>query len=312
VLRCGWQPAATFPARLLELLRRERYDVVHSHVLLFSGLIAAVARRAGTPVRVAHAHNSHDGRGNGAGRSLYRALMRRLIARHANLTLACSAAAASAFDCQAQILPYGIDLQRFGARVSGLKSRFGIPESARVFGAVGRLTAQKNYGFLLEAFAAALNRAAHIHLLIVGGGELRDDLDRRIAALGIGARVHTLGLRDDVPELMTGLCDAFVMPSLYEGLPVALLEAQAAGLPCLISDTISPEALVLPERVTPLPLETQRWTDALASPSPLPRLAAPSAVERLRAAGFDAAQSWSRLTALYDEALSAQREARAA
>jgi glycosyltransferase EpsF len=313
VLRCPFQPAATFPARLFELLRRERYDVVHSHVLLFSGLIAALADHAGTPLRVAHAHNSSDGRADGAGRSLYRAVMRSLIARHANLTLACSEAAAAAFACpQTRILPYGIDLQRFRPAEASLKARFGIPESACVFGAAGRLTAQKNYGFLLEAFAAALRRGADIHLMIAGDGELRGEIERRIAALGIGDRIHRLGLRDDIPELLTGLCDAFVMPSLYEGLPVALLEAQAAGLPCFISDAIAPETTVLAELVARLPLDAQSWADALALPAPLARLELQTALERLRAAGFDAGRSWSSLTTLYDEALAAEREARAA
>ena len=311
IVHCPLSPAPTFPSRLFALLRREGYDAVHGHVLLFSGLIAGVAARAGVPVRVAHAHNSSDGHSAGAGRSLYRALMRRLIASEVNLVLACSPEAAAAFDCAAtQVFPYGIDLQRFAAPRPSLKAGLGIPQSARVAGAVGRLTKQKNYAFLLDAFAACLD--PELHLVIAGEGELRPELERTIAARGLAGRVHLLGLRHDVPELMLGLFDAVVMPSLHEGLPMALLEAQAAGLPCLVSGAVSPRADIVSGQVERLPLAKDIWAAKLVEAAGRPRVAPSSACARMRDAGFDAAESWPRLTALYEAALAPARKAQAA
>ena len=311
VLHCPYRPAAGFPARLLALLRRERYDAVHSHVLLFGGLIAALAERAGAPLRVVHAHNSSDGRADSAGRALYRALMRRMIAEHANLGLACSREAAGMLGCaHTRLLPYGIDLAPFEAPLEGLKSRFGIPAEAPVVGAVGRLTRQKNHAFLLEAFTAS--RLEDLHLVIAGDGELRGELEQRADALGVRDRVHLLGLRGDVPALLLGLCDSFAIPSMYEGLPVALLEAQAAGLPCLVSANVSPEAVVLPGQVERLPLDTAAWAEGLGKLAQRPRVEPSAAVARLREAGFDAADSWPRLTALYETALAGAGKAQAA
>lgn len=317
LLHCPYRPAATFPARFLRLLRRERYDVVHSHVLLFSGAICALANLAGTPLRVAHAHNSSDGRGNGPARELYRALMRRATAQNANLVLACSREAARAFDSpDARILPYGIELSPFtrpsvSPSAAELRSRFGIPAAARVLAAVGRLTKQKNHAFLLAAFAQTLRLRCDLHLLIVGQGELASDLESQVERLQLRGRVHLLGLRDDVPALLAGVCNGFAMPSLHEGLPVALLEAQAAGLPCLISEAVSNEAVVIAEQVEKLALGGP-WAARLAALAAKPRLDPAIAVARLVQGGFDVAQSWPRLTALYEAALGGRWSAQAA
>ena len=312
VLYCPYRPAATFPARFLRLLRRERYDVVHGHVLLFSGAIAALADLAGVKLRVAHAHNSSDGKDGGPGRELYRATMRRSIARHANLVIACSRDAARALHAgDAAILHYGIELLPFTMPGAGSRERIGIPSHAKVIGAAGRLTRQKNYLFLLEAFAQAVRLRPELYLAVAGEGELRGEIESRVRELNLEGRVRLLGLRDDVPALLTGVCDGFVMPSLHEGLPVALLEAQAAGLPCLVSDVVSDEAVVSARQVEKLALAGP-WPERLAALPSRVRVEPDIAVERVRRAGFDAAHSWSRLCDCYDAALSAAWSARAA
>jgi glycosyltransferase involved in cell wall biosynthesis len=311
IIHCPYRPAPTFPSRFLKLLRRERYDAVHAHVLLFGGVIAAVAAQAATPLRVAHAHNSSDGCRDGAARCLYRAAMRRLIDKQANLVVACSPEAAGAFDCRRiKILPYGIDLRPFETDVRSFKARLGIPESARVIGAAGRLVEQKNYRFLLDAFAAA--SGPELHLVIAGDGILRSEIERGIAQRGLSRRVHLLGLRDDVQALMLGLFDAFAMPSLHEGLPVALLEAQAAGLPCLVSSAVSPHAVVLPRLVERLPLQASAWPAKLGEAARRARVKPAQACAQMRMAGFDAVESWARLAALYDAALEPAEKAQAA
>ena len=305
VLRCPYRPAATFARRLRRLLEAEGYDAVHSHVLLFSGVTLAAAAAAGVPLRAAHAHNASDGRANSAARACYRALMRRSIARSANLVVACSREAARAFGAageRAEILPYGIDLRPFRNPANVSRAEFGFPAETRILAAVGRLHPQKNYEFLLDAFSLASMARPELRLVVAGEGDLRPRLEARIAEPDLAGKVRLLGARSDIPALLAGAADAFVMPSLHEGLPLALLEAQAAGLPCLLSNEISREAVVIGAQVERLGLD-EDWPAALADLADRSRFEAREAVRRMRAAGFDAADSWARVETLYDEAL---------
>lgn len=304
ILSCPATPVATFFARLTALLRRERYDAVHSHVLLFGGAIAAAAAVAGAPVRTVHAHNSQDGQGDGLPRRVYRRTMRSAVRRFSNLTIACSAGAAELLGSdKTTILPYGLDLNSEpGPGGEGLRAELGLRPDDFVVGNVGRLHPQKNQKSLIDSFARAIEKNPRLRLLIVGEGDERSRLAARIQALELGDRVTLAGRRSDVPQLLGSVLDAFVMPSLYEGLPVALLEAQAAGLPCLVSDAISSETFVIKELIRTVPLDGD-WAGALAALPDRQRWPAAEAREALRAGGFSIADSWHRLTALYDGTL---------
>ncbi|MEZ5365124.1 MAG: glycosyltransferase [Bryobacterales bacterium] len=311
VVACPYRPAASFPARFYRLLRKERYDAVHAHVLLFGGVVAAIATRAGVPLRIAHAHNSSDGRPDTPVRELYRSAMRRAIASHANLVLACSTEAAKAFGTPSTaVLPYGVDLGRFVLPGLVSKSDLGVPAEAHLALAAGRLCKQKNHTLLLDALRECPDKG--LHLAIAGEGELRSRLESEIAARGLGERVHLLGLRNDVPALLCGAADAYVMPSLHEGLPVALLEAQAAGLPCLVSSSISTEAMACAEQVETLPLDARLWGQKMALAVRRRRLDRAAAAQRLRMAGLDNHGAWVRMTALYEAALHTGQRAHAA
>lgn len=128
----------------------------------------------------------------------------------------------------------GVDVDRYrrGLDREAVRTRLGIAGSTFVIGVVATFKTQKGHAYLLEAAASLVRRFPQLHFLFVGDGELREDLLRRTRALDLEAHVDFLGIRNDVPELL-GACDAFVLPSLWEGLPVALLEAMAAGLPII-------------------------------------------------------------------------------
>lgn len=314
--RCPFSPRESFPARFLDLLRRERFDLVHSHVFHFSGAVTALAAAAGVPVRIAHAHNTSDGRDDSAPRRAYRALMRRLTAHFATARLGCSAGALRAlFGLQAAstgtILHYGVNLDAFeqaggdGAGRAGLLAEFPLPAEARVVGHVGRLDRQKNQFFLLQVFNEYLKLESRAFLVLVGDGPLRRELQSEVSRLGLADRVVFAGVRRDVPRLMVELFDLFLLPSRWEGLPGALLEAQAAGLASLVSDRISAETFAIGEliRVESLNVAPARWAEALVEESESGRIAVAEACRRMRAAGFDAAESGRRLTAIYDQLL---------
>ncbi|HBE31761.1 MAG TPA: glycosyltransferase, partial [Cyanobacteria bacterium UBA11368] len=183
-------------------------------------------------------------------RQLYRRLTQSWISRYANVGLGCSnCAAADLFgskwesDRRWQILYYGIDLTPFREAIDkeAIRRELGIPSDAFVIGHVGRFVAQKNHEFLIQIAAEVAKREPKMHLLLLGEGELRSQIQRQVEQMGLSDRVTFAGSRPDIPRLMRGAIDVFLLPSLFEGLPVVGIEAQAAGLPFILSDTITPE-----------------------------------------------------------------------
>jgi glycosyltransferase involved in cell wall biosynthesis len=259
-------------------LRREGpYTAVHSHIHHFGGLVLLLARLLGVPGRVALSHNDtrrEDGAAS-AGRSAYLRVTRAALNRAVTHRQAVSSEAASAL--------FGPDWQRLGTRLMTLgvdvaalqraqdpalqvrtRQALGLTSQDPIWGHVGLFRAQKNHTFLLEVFAASLQRHGPAHLLLVGDGPERPEIERRMRAMGLDDRVHLLGARPDVPALL-GVMDVFVFPSLFEGLSLALVEAQAAGLRGVVSDTVSRECEQVPGSLTFVPLSAspETWADVV-------------------------------------------------
>lgn len=233
------------------------YEVVHSHVHHFSGVTLAVAKAARVPVRIAHSHNDLRRSDNGAtlNRILYSSAMKWSINQCATTGFAVSKeAAVSLFgsrwgtDDRIGVLHCGVDLEPFHKSVDGtqLRSEMGLPPDAFVIGHVGSFTPQKNHTLLIEVFARIAQKNRNAYLLLLGGGPREKEIRQQIEALGLTDRVILPGVRTDVPEVMKGAMDCFFLPSLYEGIPLVLMEAQAAGLPAVISDTVTDEGIILP------------------------------------------------------------------
>ena len=164
------------------------------------------------------------------------------------------------------VLPNGIPLREFAFDQEirqGVRAEWQAGDTTLVMGHVGRFTAQKNHDFLLDVFAELHREQPNSILVLAGIGELQQAARQKAEELGLAEAVRFLGFRSDVARLLQGM-DVFVMPSLYEGFPVTAVEAQAAGLPCVFSDTITREAKIL-EAVEYLPLDAplQRWADAI-------------------------------------------------
>ncbi len=236
------------------------YDVVHSHIHHYSGFVLRLAEQVGIPLRIAHSHS--DTRQIEAEASLFRQayckLMRYWIARYSTTGLSVSKASAPALfgphwqqDPRWQVVPCGIDLAPFKNAVDAtiVRSELGIPPDALVLGHAGRFHPAKNHDFLVEIFAEVCKQAPQAYLLLVGEGDLRGAIAQKVAQLGLTKQVIFTGLRSDVHRLMRGAMDVFLFPSRYEGLGLALVEAQASGLPCIFSDVIPEEADILPPLV---------------------------------------------------------------
>jgi glycosyltransferase involved in cell wall biosynthesis len=277
------------------------YDVVHSHIGQYDGLMLWVAARAGVPVRISHSHNDTrrlKRNGNPAWK-LCGECARYLIAKNATHCLAASSEAA------ASLIRCGIDLSVFEKpnldRRAQLRKEFDIPIDALVVGHVGRFDPQKNHHFLVSIAQELLRRRPGAYLVMIGRGPLKDDIEASIKAAGSADRVRILEPRQDIPSVMSHALDAFLLPSLYEGLPLVLLEAQAAGLPCLVADTVSPESRVDNRLVKFLPLSSpvSTWVDDLTLADRPPSFREPV----LRGSAFDVEVSAAQLFALYREAL---------
>ena len=256
-------------ARSLEsLFADEGWPIVHSHVNALPVFPLRVAARAGVPVRIAHSHST-AGKGEPVKNALKR-LLRTQANRYPTHRLACSRYAGewlfgegAGFD----VLYNAIELDRFpfNAEVRAeARADLGLVGDELAVGHVGRFMAQKNHTFLLDAFAEVAARRPDAVLLLVGAGELRSFVECRAAERGLAGRVRFLGQRDDVERLYQAF-DAFALPSLYEGLCLVGVEAQRAGLPCLLSDAITREVDVT-GTVRFLPIdEPSAWADALCA-----------------------------------------------
>lgn len=263
-----------FPARFVGLLRRERYDVVHSHVHTFSGAVLALARMAGVDRRIAHFHSTDDGRGEGASRRLQHLLMKALIDSCAHCVVGVCRGVLDAVwgerwrrDPRFEVVYNGMDLERFKGAPDReeVRSELGLP-GGPVYIHIGRFDPPKNHRRLVEIFAALSRRTPGSRLLLVGrgGNDLEDEARSRADELGVSDSIVFAGERDDVPLLLRA-ADLLIFPSLWEGLPGAVLEALASGLPVLASDL--PGVVEIAERtrgVTPLSLarSDQEWAAA--------------------------------------------------
>jgi glycosyltransferase involved in cell wall biosynthesis len=220
-------------------LRRGAFDILHTHggTAGFWGRTSSIVAR--TPrVRIHTYHGLHYLRDAGARRFPFLAADRRLLS-FTDAVVCVSQAdfyeglkARVVSNERGVVIRNGIETERFRSRGEreAVRAGLGAGERTMVFGTVGRLHVQKGQRYLLEAFAEVHRVHPDSVLWIVGEGGLRAELDEQTEHLGIRSWVHFLGARTDVERLLAGM-DAFVLPSLWEGQPISLLEAMAAGTP---------------------------------------------------------------------------------
>ena len=227
------------------------------------------AKRYGIPNRIMHCHNSQNSEGLVRG-ALHRINRVRVRAVATHFWSVSDDASEWFFGRGFRDLPNyrvvdnAIDVARFGfdqGEKARIRSELGIPEDALVIGNVGRLHPQKNQAFLLDVVAEVERRAGPVHVVLVGKGDLEGDLRARAASLGISDRVHFVGAVNDAKPYYDAM-DLFLFPSLYEGLSIALLEAQANCLPCVVSTGVYEGALVNPNsKAVPLAAPAADWAE---------------------------------------------------
>ena len=297
---------------LSRLCRTEGITLVHTH-LYHANLYGRIAAFLSGVPAIATVHNVY------AQRKFHRKLLNRLLSHASARVIAVSE------DVREDLVKHdGIDPEKVSVVHNGIdvrrvdtdltreqaRARLGVRDDELLIGCVGRLEEQKGHRFLLEACAALKNDlGGRLRLLVVGDGRLRQDLEDRAAALGVGASVSFLGTRHDVPEILRAL-DIYVMPSLWEGLSIAMLEAMAAGVAVVISD-VSGVAQALGNNqhgIRVAPGNAAALVDAIRSLAGQPsrrRALGMSARERVKAA-FSIDAMMSQLTSIYEQALASK------
>ena len=263
VCRSPRSPVA-YARRLRGILRREGpFDAVHSFVSTFSALPLAVAAASRVPVRAAHSQTDRRAvlAQSGAARRAYSRLASAVLPRVMTVGVACSDEAslflfrrAPGPESRVRLVPNGIDITRFRDAPGGLRAELGLPDDILLVGHVGRFVPVKNQHLLVEVAREWADRQDAVHLALVGDGPDRPDVAEAVVREGLGDRVTLTGARDDIPSVMAAL-DALVLPSRYEGAPITLVEAQASGVPCVVSAAVSTASDIVPGLLHRMPAD---------------------------------------------------------
>lgn len=295
------------------------YRIIHAHMRSTAALYLAEAKRAGLTA-IAHSHNTSSGSGFSA---IVKNVLQYPLRYEADYLFACSRLAGewlygkkASRSSRFHILYNGIDPAQFlfdETKRREKRKEMQVSENTVVFLHVGRMEEQKNHKFLLRIMKELIkleeedNRQAVLWLC--GMGPLEKELRMQAEKESIAERICFLGVREDIPELMQA-ADAFLFPSLFEGLPVTAVEAQASGLPVVMSDRISEEA-VLTELVCLLPLAdkgegdgqaAKRWAKAAFSAEKESKRDGKDRTVyagRVAEKGYDVRENAGRLTAFY-------------
>lgn len=233
-----------------------------------------IAREKGVPQIIIHSHNTdvhiREDQSREEARRLHFTQRELLDENRATDFIACSEEAAEWLygdkipKEKIEIIPYAIEVEsyRFSNEIRNrYRKKLGYKETDYVIGHVGRFAYQKNHDFLVEVFRHILVRNSNAKLLLVGTGELEDPIRDKVCQYGLMDKVQFLGKREDINYLMQAM-DIFAFPSRFEGFGIVLIEAQAAGLKCIVSEAI-PAIAQITDNIEFLSFDMDEWVDGI-------------------------------------------------
>lgn len=300
------------------VMREGQYDIVHSHELFHSGMVLLTARLAGIKHRFVHAHNWSDADGTGRDRSLtrtvYNYVMRKLIQWNATDFIACSSFAGTFLygdkvtkQPNYHLIFNSVDTTKYIEQYDQIESGEFCDDGWINVVQVGRFTPVKNQLFTAEVARELKERGRKIRILCAGnsGGEYDEAVKTKIREYCLEKHMLLLGVRRDVDVLMRK-SSAFLLPSLYEGMPLVMIEAQASGLPCVTADTYSHEVDFGLGNVCWLSLEesASTWADAVENAVRKIRAQKKDVVRAINKSGFDSKIFAKKICKLYEESMS--------
>lgn len=282
------------------------YKVIHVHQDCLSSVILKVAEKHGVPVRIAHSHCASQDKNL---KYLIKMFYQRRIPQCATHLLACGEEAGKWMfrGADFKVLNNAINtyLYRYDKiKREHMRKQLGVDEDTLLVGHVGRFNYQKNHTFLVDIFKnVCKHRKAK--LILVGDGILRSEIEQKVKTANLEENVIFTGVRSDVTDLLQAM-DAFVFPSNYEGLPVTMIEAQAAGLPCFISDKVSIECKKT-DLVQQIPLSAgaDTWAEVIINGQVEERR---DTSEEIKKSGFDIQENAKRLQQFYMRAIEGEKD----
>ena len=289
--------------RMHSIQGRPVYAAVHGHMTSTASIYLPIAKAAGVPLTIAHARSAGVDPGL---KGMLTRFLRRNLGKKADVCLTCSRLAGEAVfgkkmeDAgRVTTVPNAIDASGFSfcARTRARKrSELGIGEREFVIGHVGRFGHMKNHAFLLDVFAQIQKKIPASRLLLVGEGGLMESVREKAASLGLSGRVIFAGNQAQVADYYMAM-DFFVFPSIFEGLPGSVIEAQAAGLRCLVSDSVTDEVLITPlAEALPLSQGAAAWAQRVLARRDYER---EQMAQAIKDAGFDVSDQVRFLERLY-------------
>ena len=244
------------------------YKVLHSHVRSYASMYLPVAKAHGVKT-IIHSHNTSNGHGIAAAAKM---VLQYPLRFQADYFFGCSEIAGQWLFGKKVVksdryfmLKNAVDVDRFSYRANAreeIRRKLGIGDNDFVIGHIGRMHPQKNHRFLIDCFREIAEQRSDTKLMLLGDGELRREIEEQIRQMDLEDRVLLLGIQSD-PEMYLSAMDCLMLPSVHEGLPVVVVEAQASGLRCFVSDTVTRE-VCLSELVQYLPITqgTEPWVNA--------------------------------------------------
>lgn len=293
---------------LYRLLKNQKYDIVHSHELFHSGLVMLVAKIAGVKKRIAHSHSSQDNssRHYSFVKGIYHCLMRALINVCSTDEIGCSTEAANFLFGKSlrnahkiHVIWNSVDVDKFLPSDRPQEREKGLRQKVVH---VGRFTPLKNQSMIVEMAREAKNRNDNFQFILVGDGLTFEKEIMHAQSLDVNDYISFYGNRTDVNEILQS-CDVFLLPSLFEGMPLSLIEAQAAGLPCVVSDTITNEVdfgIGLIERVR-IEDPIGKWVDRIEDAMRHRKATRGEIIEAIHKKGFDNRDFASKIDAVYSQ-----------
>ena len=221
----------------------KNYSAIHMHVSSLTTILPLViAKKYKIKYRIIHAHNTYQ---KGKLHEILSKINKTRIKKYATRLLACSSEAGNYVfgNNNYEKINNGIDLEKYQfnkEKRNEMRKRLGVEEKDTVYINIARLTEEKNQSYLIDVFKQISLKEKNSKLLIVGKGHLKEDLEEKIKKENLEKKITLFNGRNDIPNLLQA-ADVFILPSLYEGLPVVAIEAQAADLKCFISKNVSPE-----------------------------------------------------------------------
>lgn len=292
---------------LTALMEQYHYTAVHAHTMFNIGWVMLAAKQMKVPIRVSHAHSALLTE-KSLKKSVYEFIMRRLILSCATDLVACGNKAGErlygkkAFEKRGNLILNGIDTDAFRylyEKRQAVREQLGL-QNKFIIGHTGHLAEVKNQSFLIEMMPELLKKRSDAILLLLGEGEDRPMLEEKIRTLGLRDKVIMTGNVNNVPDYLCAM-DVFAFPSLYEGMPLSILEVQANGLPCVISDRV-PSDVFLTDLIHPLSLDDSKtvWIEKICS---VRRNNSEMYAEQMRDAGFDVSTAVEKIYRIYDREL---------